>query len=98
MKSLNLYINEELRKFPLWCEIVLSVFKGTKNLTKETVSNMLDNFCDVEGRLKKFSDYLADTYPKEYLAYQPNDDDFLNKENNKKNTEQIAEFIIKTII
>lgn len=98
MLTINQYINEEVRKFPLWCEIVLSMFKDGKSLTKEIVSIMLNNFCSIEGRLKKFSDYLADTYPKEYLPYQPNDDDFLNKENDKKNTDQIAEFIIKTII
>ena len=98
MKNLNIYINEELKKHPLWCEIALSMFKSSKNLTKESISDMLDSFCDIEGRFKKFSDYLAEEYPKEYLAYQPADDDFLSNEKNQKIKDQIAEFIISHII
>lgn len=97
MKNLSLYITEELRKHPLWCEVAFSMFKNSKNLTKEHISSMIDSFCDIEGRLKKFSDYLADENPKEYLAYQPNDDEFLNKDNRTKLCDQIAEFIMKTI-
>ena len=97
MLTFNEYIYEELRKFPLWCEISLNMFKSGKNLTKENVSDMLDSFCDVEGRFKKFSDFLADTYSKEYLPYQPNDDEFLNKDNINKIKDQIAEFIIKCV-
>ena len=97
MTHIEQYINEELRKHPLWCEITLNMFKSSKGLTKEQISNMLISLCDIEGRFKKFSDYLNDTYPKEYLAYQPNNDEFLNKENNEKICNQIAEFIFKNI-
>ena len=97
MKNINEYITEEARKFPLWCEIITNMFKTSKNLTKELIADMLDSFCDVEGRMKKFSDYLADTYSKEYLAYQPNDDEFLKDENKDKIKGQIAEFITKYV-
>lgn len=98
MKRINNYINESETKHPLWCMVVLSMLKGAKNVTKESISNMILTMCDVDGRLKKFSNYLADTYPKEYLAYQPNDDEFINKDNNDKLSNQIAEFIIKYVI
>ena len=65
---------------------------------KEDIKSMINTFCDVDGRLKKFSDCLADEYPKEYLAYQPNDDEFLKKDLEDKVCEQIAEFILKTIV
>ena len=69
-----------------------------KNISKEDIKSMISTFCDVDGRLKKFSDCLADEYPKEYLAYQPNDDEFLKKDLEDKVCEQIAEFILKTIV
>ena len=74
------------------------MFKGAKNISKEDIKSMINTFCDVDGRLKKFSDCLADEYPKEYLAYQPNDDEFLKKDLEDKVCEQIAEFILKTIV
>ena len=98
MIRLTQYINEELKKFPIWCEISLAMFKSAKNLTKENIKDMLSAFCDVEGRFKKFSDYLLDTYPKEYVAYQPSNDEFISKNNNDKICDQIAEFILKYII
>ena len=98
MKAITLYINEELRKFPIWCEISLAMFKSAGNLTKDNIKDMLSSFCDVEGRFKKFSDYLSDTYPKEYVAYQPSNDEFISKDNNNKICEQIAEFILKYVV
>lgn len=97
MKTFDEYIFEELYKAPLWCVIATGMFKSSKNLTKESVSDMLDSFCDVEGRLKKYSNYLAETYPKDYLAYQPSDDEFLQDDKKDKIKDQIAEFIIKYI-
>lgn len=98
MKDINIFINEELNKHPIWCDVVMMMFQNSKNLTKEEISNMIYSFCDVEGRFKKFSDYLYDKFPKEYLAYQPNNDEFLKKENYNKICDQIAEFINKIII
>lgn len=98
MKSIIRYINEDVKKHPLWCSVALSIFKGGKNITKESISNMILSMCNIEGRLKKFSDYLADEYASEYLAYQPSDDEFLKNETKNKITDQIAEFILKYII
>lgn len=98
MKGLIEYINEEARKYPLWCDVVLNIFKKSSKLNKEQISDMIISFCDVEGRLKKFSDYLFDIYPKDYLAYQPNNDEFLNKSNDSKIANQISEFILKYIV
>lgn len=102
MKGFNEYINEELKKHPKWCEIITNMFTfGGHSLTKEQISNMLQYLCSTEGMFKKYSDYLADTRPKEYLPYQPNDDDFLKikgVEDGKKERDQIAEFIIKYIL
>ena len=98
MKKIYEYINESEVKHPLWCMVALSMFTGAKNLTKESIKNMIDTFCDVDGRLKKFSNYLNEMYPKEYLAYQPNDDEFLDKSKNNKIAEQISEFIVNYII
>lgn len=105
MKTINEYIYENENKHPLWCKIAMAMFIGAngigsnrvKNLTKESVTGMINTLCDVNGRLKKFSDYLADEYPKDYLAYQPADDEFLKKENNEKIVSQIAEFIVKLV-
>ena len=98
MKQLIQYILENENMHPLWCRVGLSMFKGAKNISKEDIKSMISTFCDVDGRLKKFSDCLADEYPKEYLAYQPNDDEFLMKDLEDKVCEQIAEFILKTIV
>lgn len=98
MKTLDEYIFEELNKYPLWCEIALTMFKGSKNLTKDAIADMVDTFCDVEGRLKKFSDYLASLNSKEYMPYQPNDDEFIQKENRNKVVNQISEYILKCIV
>lgn len=98
MKLLNIYINESEVKHPLWCMVAMSMFKNGKKLTKESVKSMIETFCDVEGRMKKFSDYLADEYPKEYLAYQPNDDEFLADDKKDKISDQIADFIVNYII
>jgi len=98
MKSIITYINEDVKKHPLWCSVALSIFKGAKSITKESISNMILSMCDIEGRLKKFSDYLADEYASEYLAYQPSDDEFLKNENKNKISDQMSEFILKYII
>ena len=98
MKQLIQYILENENMHPLWCRVGLNMFKGAKNISKEDIKSMINTFCDVDGRLKKFSDCLADEYPKEYLAYQPNDDEFLKKDLEDKVCEQIAEFILKTIV
>jgi hypothetical protein len=97
MIKINEYITEELKKHPLWCEITINMFKSSKNFTKENYSELLDGICDVEGRLKKLSDCLAEKYPKEYLAYQPSDDEFLQDDKKDKIKDQIAEFIVKYI-
>ena len=78
--------------------IVKMEFEGKTNISKEDIKSMINTFCDVEGRLKKFSDCLADEYPKEYLAYQPNHDEYLKKDSEDKICDQIAEFILKTIV
>ena len=98
MEGINTYIKEELSKAPKWCIIVTNMFKNAgPSLTKEIVSNMLLSLIEDEGLLKKYSNYLSSQYIKEYLAYQPSDDDFINSDN-KKICEKIAEFIINHIL
>jgi hypothetical protein len=96
MKNFNEYINEELDKIPLWCTIVLDIFKASKHLTKDNIIELL-NGLNNSKRLKRFSDCLSQEYSKEYLAYQPDDDEFLKEDKQQKIREQIAEFIMKYI-
>ena len=98
MKQINQYIIERENTQPLWCAITISMFQRSTNLTKDSIKEMISSLCDVDGRLKKLSDCLAEQYPKEYLAYQPNDDEFLKKESLDKVTDQMAEFILKTLV
>ena len=93
---------EENKKWPKWCITITNMFNyGGHDLSKEVIANMLGYLCDETGSLKKYSDYLAGTRPKLYLAYQPSDDAFVyikNPNDGEKERNQIAEFIVNHIL
>jgi len=78
-------------------EMLTGMFRNaSKDLTKDAVKNMLSFLWD-NKMLVKYSDYLAQAYTKEYVAFQPNSDEFINDSNKDKVITQIAEFVNKHI-
>lgn len=78
-------------------EIITGMFRNaSKELTKDAVKNMLTLLWN-KKMLNKYSDYLSQTYTKEYVAFQPNSDEFISDDNKDKVISQIADFINKHI-
>ena len=96
MKSFNTYINEELEKTPTWIDVTVGMFKNASDISKDTVINMLFYLCEC-GKIKKLSDYFLKENQKDYIQFQPSDDDFLKEDSKSKICSDIAEYIIKFI-
>lgn len=78
-------------------EILTGMFRNaSKELSKDAIKNMLSYLWD-KGMITKYSDYLSQAYTKEYVAFQPNSDEFLIDDNKDKITAQIADFVSKHI-
>ena len=94
MKSLNEYIiTESALSDKVFCEQFALMFIGT-NLTKDTFVKILSNID--ESYVNKLTKYFADNYSKNFMAYEPAEDLFINYNSNKdKITNQIAEYIVK---
>ena len=93
MRKLTEFINESKLSDKVFCEQFSVMFKGTK-LNKETIKIILGNLN------KDFIELLSKSFVENdnsnYLAYQPNDDLFINYNDNKDTIiEQISEYILK---
>ena len=78
-------------------EILTGMFRNASNeLSKDAVKNMLAYLWD-NKILNKYSDYLSQAYTKEYVAFQPNSDEFISDDNKDKVVSQIADFVNKHI-
>ncbi|MBO5003681.1 MAG: hypothetical protein J6D03_00050 [Clostridia bacterium] len=65
-------------------------------LNKEQITKMLSNI-ESMNVLKDMSDYFYEVDGPRYIAYQPNDDDFINRENKESIVNKIAEYLFKFI-
>lgn len=94
MKTLNEYmIMESSLSDRVFCEQFALMFIGT-GLTKDTFVKILSNMDELY--VKKITKYFADTDSKNFMAYEPSEDLFINYNSNKdKITSQIAEYIVK---
>lgn len=94
MKSLNEYlITESALSDKVFCKQFALMFIGT-NLTKDTFVKILSNID--EAYVNKLTKYFADNDSKNFMAYEPSEDLFINYNSNKdKIISQIAEYIIK---
>lgn len=93
MRNLTEFINESKLSDKVFCEQFSVMFKGTK-LNKDTIKIILGNLN------KDFIELLSKSFVENdnsnYLAYQPNDDLFINYNDNKDTIiEQISEYILK---
>lgn len=93
MKNLTEFINESKLSDKVFCEQFSVMFKGTK-LNKDTIKIILGNLN--KDFIELLSNSFADTDNSNYLAYQPNDDLFINYADNKETIiSQISEYILK---
>jgi len=95
MQKLNTYITESLsnKQKELVGNIFSIMFKNTK-LNKDQIVQILNNLN--KDIIFEISKYFIDNEQQDYLAYCPNDDEFLNfNKTNEKIINQIAEYIHK---
>jgi len=95
MQSLNIFINEMLsnKQKELIGKLFSIMFKDTK-INKEQIGIILKNLDKEE--LLEISKYFSNNESSDYLAYEPNEDMFINFEDNKeKIISQISEYISK---
>ena len=95
MQSLNIFINEMLsnKQKELIGKLFSIMFKDTK-INKEQFGIILGNLDKEE--LLEISKYFSENESSDYLAYEPNEDMFINFEDNKeKIISQISEYISK---
>ena len=95
MQSLDNFIIESLsnKQKELIGKLFSTMFKDTK-INKDILSIILKNLDKEE--LLEISKYFSENDSSDYLAYEPNEDMFLNFEDNQeKIISQIAEYISK---
>lgn len=95
MQSLNIFINESLsnKQKELIGKLFDTMFKDTK-ISKDQIIIILNNLDKEE--ILEISKYFSENNSSDYIAYEPNEDMFLDFENNKdKILGQIAEYINK---
>lgn len=93
MKKLNEYITESALSDKIFCEQFALMFIGT-GLTKDTFVKILSNMDELY--VNKLTKYFADNDSKNFMAYEPAEDLFINYNSNKdKIVSQIAEYIVK---
>ena len=93
MRTITQFINESKLSDKVFCEQFSVMFKGTK-LNKDTIKIILGNLN--KDFIELLSNSFANNDSTNYLAYQPNDDLFINYEDNKEMIiNQISEYILK---
>ena len=95
MQKLNSYLVENLtnKQNEIIGKIFDCVFKKTR-LSKDVIKQMLSNLD--KDIIYTISKYFNDNDSSDYLSYSPNEDEFLNYEDNKdKIISQISEYISK---
>ena len=95
MKHLSEYINESLstKQKEIIGSFFSTMFKGTK-MTKEQIKPILNNLD--KNVVLEISKFFSETESKDYIAYDPGEDMFLDYDNNKERiVSQISEYISK---
>jgi hypothetical protein len=95
MLSLNVFVNESLsnKQKELIGKLFSTMFKDTK-INKEQIGIILNNLDQEE--LLEISKYFSENESSNYIAYEPNEDMFINFEDNQeKIISQISEYISK---
>ena len=94
MKRLTDYIFESQLSDRVFCERFSIMFKDTK-ISKDILKQILNNL-SLEF-VKKLSKYFAYNDSKNFMAYEPSEDLFINYNSNKdKIINQISDYILKT--
>ena len=96
MKNLTLYITEDANKPKVWVLVLNDMFSQAKGISKEIVENMITPL--FPDKIKTLCKYYEQEDSSNFLAYSPNDDEFLKEENKKKICSQVSEYILKYII
>jgi len=99
MKKINTYIIENTQKLSSKdnkkiSEVIYKMFNKTK-LSKDNIILLLNNI-DM-NILKEFSNYIGVIDPENSLPYIPQDDIFINPDNNEKIISMLSEYILKFI-
>ena len=76
-------------------ETVVKMFEGS-NITKDVLIHMLSKL-DME-ELKGLSEYLYELDKQGFIAYQPNDDDFINDSNKEAVITKISDYFNKYVL
>lgn len=92
MKDIRAYINEA--KESSIGSFLMTVLKGVKT-PKDTIAQYLDNF-EMKD-IKEMSEYIDEKDPKNYIAYKPADDEFLNESNKSQVIDKIAQYLYKYV-
>lgn len=95
MLSLNNFINESLsnKQKELIGRLFSNIFKNSK-VTKDQINIILNNLDQEE--ILEISKYFSQNDSSNYLAYEPNEDMFIDFKTNKdKILDQISEYINK---
>jgi hypothetical protein len=94
MKELSTYILEQLKAGDA-AKVFVNSIRASK-ITTDQIKVMLNNFQTMQD-LKFISDYLEETDGKNYISYQPADDEFLSDKNKESIIDRIAEYLNKNI-
>lgn len=95
MKRINEYLYEALNKSKIdKYETILKMIEGSK-INKDGIKEMIDKL--EMNELKEMSQYLYDKDIKNFIAYKPNDDDFISNSNHDKVCSTITDYLYKNI-
>jgi hypothetical protein len=95
MRTIYEYINESLSQAKVdKYDAIVRMIGGSK-ITKETIETMLSKLNNNE--LKEMSIFLSDKDMSSFIAYKPNDDDFLKDDNKEKICKMLSEYLFKNI-
>ena len=95
MRTIYEYINESLSQAKAdKYDAIVRMISGSK-ITKETIETMLSKLNNNE--LKEMSIFLSDKDMSGFIAYKPNDDDFLKDDNKEKICKMLSEYLFKNI-
>lgn len=92
MQTLKNYITEAKESGP--GSFLMIVLKGVKT-PKETIADFLRNL-EMKD-LKDASDYIDSKDPKNYMAYKPADDEFVQNSNKEQVIDKIAQYLYKYV-
>lgn len=95
MKRINEYLYEALNKSKIdKYETILKMVEGSK-INKDNIKDMIVKL--EMDELKEMSQYLYDKDMENFIAFKPNDDDFISNNNHDKICSMIADYLYKNV-